>query len=457
MPRPWTAPGQRSTRTLTNRRRRATATVVLAAALAAPAACGGGGASRPPSTAVPFVQVDPASRSSTDRAIAAAQDKLRKDLADDGARLELANAFLQKARERADPTLYSRADTLLATLADRQPRDHRVLVSRAVLALARHEFRDALKLAEAAEAAAPGDAGPLGVLVDSLNELGRPEEALEATQRMVDAKPNLASFTRASYARELRGDLGGAAVAMQQAVIAGSGEAPENRAFAQVQLGTLLLTSGDLPGADAAYRAALTTFPGSAAARAGQAKVLVARDRPGEAADLLAQVVQDQPLAEYAISLGEALEGAGRPAEAATAYERVDAIQSLYKANGVNVDLELALFAANRRPGKAALAQARRGFEDNPSLFGHDVVAWNLFKVGEHDAAAKASALALRLGSREPSQRHHAAAIALARGDRSAAADQLRVVLDTNPRYSAAAVDEVELLARDLGLPVPPP
>ena len=423
--------------------------------LVAPAACGGGGASRPPSTAVPFVQVDPSSSSPTDRAIATAQDRLRADMADDGARLDLANAFLQKAREKADPTLYSRADTLLRTLADSQPKDSRVLVARAVLALARHEFRDGLELAQAAVEAAPGDAGPLGVLVDALNELGRPEDALVATQQMVDAKPNLASYTRASYARELRGDLAGAAAAMQQAVIAGSGEPAENRAFAQVQLGNLLLTSGDVAGAEAAHRAALATFPGSAAARAGQARALIARGRPAEAADLLAQVVRDQPLAEYAIALGDALEGAGRQDEANVASERVEVIQALYTANGVDVDLERALFAADRRPGKAALAQARKGFKAHPSLFGHDVLAWNLFKVNELDEAAEESAAALRLGSKDPSQRYHAAAIAFARGDRAAATANLQVVLDTNPRFAAASVAEVERLARELGLEVP--
>ena len=439
------------------RRAAAAIAVALAVGLVAPAACGGGGASRPPSTAVAYLQVDPASRSATDRAIAAAQDELRADPRDDGARLDLANAFLQRAREKADPSLYSRADTLLKALADSQPKDPRVLVARTVLALARHEFRDALRLAEAAVALAPGEVGPLGVLVDALTEMGRPEEALAATQQMVDAKPNLASYSRASYAREQRGDLAGAAALMQQAAIAGSGEAPENRSFVQVQLGTLLLTAGDTAGADAAYRAALSTFPGSAAARAGQARVLVARGRPADAAALLTQVVQDQPLAEYAIALGDALVGAGRPDEAARAYERVDAIQALYMANGVDVDLELALFAADRRPGKEALAQARDGFATHPSLFGHDVVAWNLFKVGKFDEAAGESAAGLRLGSKEPSQRHHAAAIALARGDRRAATDHLGVVLATNPRYSAAAVTDIERLAQELGLAVPPP
>lgn len=438
-------------------RRRLALLATSALLVTAVPACRGSGASGPPSTAVPYLRIDPASRSATDLRIARVQDKLRKNPADDGARLELASGFLQKAREFADPTLYTRAETLLRVLAVSQPNDKRVLVARAVLDLARHQFKAGLGLAEQAVAAAPGDSSALGVKVDALTELGRVDEALAATQQMLDAKPNLASYTRASYAREQRGDLTGAETAMQQAVIAGQGGPPENLAFAQVQLGILLLTSGDLPGADAAFEAALATFPGYAPARVGQARVLVARGRTADAIEPLAQVVSVQPLAEYAILLGEALAGAGRKDEAARAYERVDAIQALYTANGVNVDLELALFEADHRPGKAALAKARKGFATHPSLLGYDVVGWNLYKVGDLNGAAKESAAALRIGSRDPSQQYHAATIALARGDRPAATAHLQSVLDTNPRFSAIFAPDVERMASDLGLVVPPP
>ncbi|MEO7517648.1 MAG: hypothetical protein ABIY58_02715, partial [Acidimicrobiales bacterium] len=93
----------------------------------------------------------------------------------------------------------------------------------------------------------------------------------------------------------------------------------------------------------------------------------------------------------------------------------------------------------------------------HPSLFGHDVVAWNLYKVGDLNKAATESAAALRIGSREPSQRYHAAVIAAARGDRPAAVSHLQAVLDTNPRFSAVLAPDVERLAADLGLAVPPP
>src|SRR5439155_26071653 len=121
-----------------------------------------------------------------------------------------------------------------------------VLVARGTLALARHQFRDALGYGRRAVRLAPGMESALGVVVDASNELGRYDDALDATQQMVDTKPNLASLSRVSYARELRGDLTGATQAMVQAAVAGAGTA-ENEAYVNTQLAILLVTTGRLP------------------------------------------------------------------------------------------------------------------------------------------------------------------------------------------------------------------
>lgn len=401
--------------------------------------------------------VDPASASPTDRRIAAAQDALRARPQDGQAKLDLASAFLQKAREVADPAYYARADGLLDDAADARPDDPVVLVAQGALALARHDFEEALELGRRAAEVAPGTADALGVVADAANELGRYDEALAATQAMVDARPDLASLSRVSYARELRGDLGGAALAMSQAASYGS-PTGENTAYTSVQLGHLLLTTGDVAGAEEAYAAAEAAFPGFAAAKAGRARALVARGDPAKAADLLAEVVRAQPLAEHAIAHGDALGAAGRADEAARAYGLVGAIAELYRANGVDVDLELALFDADHAPGKGAVERAREALRDRPSVFAHDALAWNLHRAGaDPDEAWDEARAALALGSRDPQLRFHAAAIAAARGDRDAASEHLSVVLDTNPRFSALHAPAVARLAADLGLAVAPP
>jgi len=352
--------------------------------------------------------------------------------------------------------LYTGADTLLALVAEVSPDDVRVLTAQGSLALSRHEFADALALGQRALEAAPGNETAYGVLVDALNELGRYDEALDATQAMADVRPGLAALSRVSYARELRGDLDGAIEAMSQAATAGSGTGGENLAFTQALLGNLLLTRGDLRQAERQYDLALATFPALPAAEAGRARLLVAQERYDEAATVLAALVERQPLIEFAMAHGDALAAAGRSDEAEDAYGLVEGIAALQEANGVQVDVDLALFDAERDPGDEAVAQARRGLEQRPSIIGHDALAWNLFRAGSIDEAVEEAERALATGSEDPAIRFHAAAIAHAAGDDEAARQHLEIVLGGNPRFAAALVDDVADLASDLGLEMPP-
>ncbi len=432
----------------------ATAAMVLVSV----AGCGGGGGEGSVSRApeIPFVEVDPDSTSRTDQAITKAQDALRADPNDANAQIDLAEAFLQKGRETADPTLYTSAEILLDKVAAVAPDDPRVLNAQGSLALTRHLFREALVLSDRSLQAAPGNETAYGVRVDALNELGRYDEAVEATQDMVDVRPSLASLSRVSYARELMGDLDGAIEAMGQALTAGAGSGGENVAFVQALLGNLLLTRGDLAQAEAQYEEAETTFPGLPAVRAGRARLLVAQERYEEAAEVLGDLVEERPLIEYAVAQGDALTAAGQPDEAEDAYALVDGIAQLLAANGVQVDVDLALFDAQEDPGEESVAQARRGLEQRPSIIGHDALAWSLFTAGQVDEATTEAEAALETGSRDPLIRYHAAEIAAARGDRAGAIENLEVVLDTNPRFSAIHTDDVVDLAAELRLEMPP-
>jgi tetratricopeptide (TPR) repeat protein len=84
---------------------------------------------------------------------------------------------------------------------------------------------------------APYSANPYGIEGDALLELGRYPQAFAAFQKMVDLKPNLSSYARVSYARELSGDLPGAITAMRMALDAAAGDR-EGYAWTAVQLGS---------------------------------------------------------------------------------------------------------------------------------------------------------------------------------------------------------------------------
>ena len=258
--------------------------------------------------------------------------------------------FLQKVRETGDPSFYPRAGSLVQSALRIAPHDSAALTVAGTLALARHEFRQGLSLGEAALSADPSTVRPLGVIVDAQIELGHYDAAGRTLQKMLDEKPSLASYARASYYRELHGDLRGAATAMSLAVDAG-GQAPENVAYVQTLLGTLEFDRGRLAEARRAYTVALLRQPGFPAADAGLARVEAAQGQLPAAIRRYRRVVARLPLPEYVVGLGEAELAAGRPGAARRDLALVGAEERLLQANGVNTDVDLALYEASLRRG----------------------------------------------------------------------------------------------------------
>src|SRR3954466_15172036 len=195
----------------------------------------------------------PATSQSTDARIASLQTQVRANPHDARGYAALAEAYLQKVRETGDASFYRRANAVLRTALRLDPRSPDAVVVAGTLALARHDFAGALRLARHARVLAPDLAAPYGVLVDALIELGRYDQAGRALQRWIDIKPTLASYARVSYWRELHGDLTGAVDALRAAISAG-GDVAENGAYVQTLLGNLELQRGRLREADLSYR-----------------------------------------------------------------------------------------------------------------------------------------------------------------------------------------------------------
>ncbi len=96
------------------------------------------------------------------------------------------------------------------------------------------------------------------------------------------------------------------------------------------------------------------------------------------------------PLAEFVITLGDVYTAAGQPDEAAKQYALVDAMQALYRENGVDTDVEMALFEVDHnRNLDEAVKQAQAGYQRHPSIRAADVLAWTLFKTGNVTDAEK--------------------------------------------------------------------
>jgi tetratricopeptide (TPR) repeat protein len=379
---------------------------------------------------------------STDNLVGTLQQQIRKNPKDFNAHIKLANAYLQKVRETGDPTLYTKTEDLLDRAQKLQPQSPELFASRGTLALARHDFAAALGYGTQALSSDPQSARYHGIVGDAQIELGMYDDAIDSYQEMVDSRPDFAAYSRVAYARELYGDPEGAIEAMKFALQAGSGT-PENVAWAHVQLGNLWFGSGDLDQAEKEYGRSTEIVGDYAPALAGQAKVAAARGNLELASKLYKQAFNRMPLSEYAIALGDVYDKMGDKVKAEAQYELVRNIDKLLRANGVNTDLEIALFYADHDIDlKTSLEKARAAYKARPSIHAADALAWTLYKTGDSREAQKYSEEALKLGTRDPLKLFHAGMIAKSLGQKEQAQEYLQQAIDLNPHFSLLYSDE---------------
>jgi tetratricopeptide (TPR) repeat protein len=391
----------------------------------------------------PSVASLPDPRPQGQRAVEDAQARLLRAPTEPRAMTQLASAYLQRARETGDPTYYTRADALVSAAYREIPADVEVLITAGSLALSRHDFVAALDWGTRAVARGPSRPAAYGVLVDAQIELGRYDEAIATAQDMADLRPDLASYTRISYLRELHGDVSGAIEAMRLAIQAGplTGEAT---AWCDVQMGNLYFATGDLESAERAYQRSLKRIDGYSHGSAGLARVQAARGDLDSAAILYERAVARLPLPEYVGALGDLHARRGEVGAAERAYALVEVEHRLFIANGVRVDADLALFDADHGGDLArAVEVARAEYAIRPSVHIADILAWAELQSGDAPSALRHSGDALRLGSQDPLLLYHAGVIAQAAGEPARARKLLQRAYDLNPQFSLLWADDL--------------
>lgn len=379
----------------------------------------------------------PQGASPTELEIANRYDEIRQDPKAVDAYVQLGDAYLQHVRETGDPADYARAEAALSRALELDPQNVEALVGLGVLANARHDFAHALELGQKAAALSPYNSRARGVTVDALTELGRYDEAVVAAQGMIDLRPDLASYSRVAYQRELHGDVDGALDAMSRAFDASAGSPAENREYVRVLIGDLYLLKGDPGRAADIYNLSLSVVPNFMWAESGLGRAALATGDLQTAIGHFQKAVDILPLPELVVALGETQAAAGDQAAADNTFDLVRAEQKLFAANGVNIDLELALFEANHGDSKTAVDDAERAYSTQPNVKAADALAWALYRDGRPADAKQYSDLALRLGSPYATFAYHGGMIALANGDTETARSRLTQALHLRGTMSA--------------------
>jgi tetratricopeptide (TPR) repeat protein len=150
--------------------------------------------------------------------------------------------------------------------------------------------------------------------------------------------------------------------------------------------------------------------------------------------------------------LGDLLHTAGDDDGAATQYDLVRAEAGLFAANGVNTDLEIALFDADHGDPAASLAAARDEWARRHSIHVADALAWALHANGRDREAVAYSDQALALDTQNALLFAHAGLIRQALGQRDEARSLLSQAESINPHFSVLLAPRVYAALAELGV-----
>lgn len=358
---------------------------------------------------------------------------------DINATLQLAGLYIQEARVTGNYSYYDAAamkyiDDVLA----QKPQNFDALVLKAVLQLSQHHFSDALGTAAIAQKINPYNSFIYGIMVDGNVEMGDYKKAVENSDQMMSVRPDIRSYARVSYLREIYGDYPGAIEAMKLAVGAGA-YGDEGTEWARIQLGRLYENTGDKLAAAMHYTIALNERPGFGYALAGLGHVAMADKDYGKAISLYQKA--DSAISDYAVKeqLAELYQITGQKAKADAAINAI--IDELTKASqqgeqSINhhADKELAYVYLLKNDPDNAIKHALAEYSRRPdNIDVNEAVAWAYYKKGDISSALPYIDRALVTHSQNPALLCHAAAIHAKAGKKDQAKTELQLALKNNP------------------------
>lgn len=385
-------------------------------------------------------------------------ESLKQDPADKKALMALANYMIMEGRASGNYSYYDAAamkyiNDLLAV----DPNSFEGLSLKALVQLSQHHFSDGLATAEKVRQANPYSAFVYGILVDANVELGNYDSALAAADKMMDIRPDLRSYARVSYLREIHGDYQGAVEVMQAAIDAGA-PGDESTEWSRVQLGQLYENMGDLRNASMQYTLAYNNRNGYPYPLAGLARIAVANKEYDKAlafylqadsavselsfkediADVYRLMGKNDKAAEISNNTLKEMEEKAKAAitdENIGHYSDKEMAEAYIKNGDYNKAVEHALAEYNRRPNNIDV---------------NETLAWAYFKNGENNKAKQYIQTALKTNSQNPRLLCRAGLININSGNKAEAKKYLSAGLRNNASIFPTLKAESETALKQL-------
>jgi tetratricopeptide (TPR) repeat protein len=357
------------------------------------------------------------------------------------AKLSLAQAYIQEARVTGDHGYYDKAALdLLDDVIQNEPQNFDALCCKATVLLSQHHFSDGLAVANTALPLNPSSAFIYGLMCDANVELGNYPQAVKMCDKMIAARPDIRSYSRVSYLREIHGDLPGAIQAQKLAVAAGY-PGLEQSEWTRMILAHLYEITGHLDSAEYEYRTALNDRPSYAFAVAGLGRIEKAKGNYKDAITYYEKAKKD--IVEYSFSdeltdlyaLNNEQEKSKKSAQ-----EVIDMLSPMANADesssshGHYADKELAYAYLKLNDTDNALKHAMLEYDRRPeNIDVCEAVAWVNYKKGDFTAANNMINKALRTNCQNPVLLCHAGLIKIKAGEKEKGVALIKKALTNDP------------------------
>ena len=370
-----------------------------------------------------------------DHGIAKWTGQLKQNPSDDKVWVRLGDTLMQKPRETADPRFYAVAEQAYNQALSRNPNNADAMTGLAWVSGDRNQYAKSSEWASKAVALNPKDNTAYGLLGDAAAATGHYDDAYAHYQKMLDIRPDIASYSRGAKLLYQDGNSRKAMWLMIKAVKTGSPYA-ENTAWCRTQLAEMLFDQGALLPAEQTLQAVLKTTPNDAEALATSAKFKAARKDIPAAVALYKKSAAIAPDPETLTALGDLYALSGDNAQAEKQYVSVEA---LYKKNtdaGIDEHRRIAKFDADHDRHLPEALQLAEQDKDSLNITDADTLAWCLYKNGRQDEAKAAIKTALARRTPEAELVFHAGMIYAKDGDRVLGGKCLASALSLNPYFN---------------------
>ena len=380
----------------------------------------------------------------------ASRDALRRDSSDVEARLGLARVYILEARVTGEHGHYYPAALGVLQGALRQngltpDQRYQTLTMLASVQLSQHEFADALQTSEQAVRLNPYAAVGYGAIVDSYVELGQYDKAVAAADKMIQVKPDLRSYARVSYLREIHGKVDDALESMRLALDAGY-PGTEETSWVRLTLGNILAMYGRTEEARDQYEMALEDRPDYPFAEAALAELAANEGDYARAQALLDKAVAAIPEFGFYTQLVHLYRATGRHTLADETLAEVMLMLQDDVDHGHNMNLEYADVHINLTGDyDKAMDYAMREYERRPeNIDVNRVLATITYLKGDFAKSAEYAEVAARTGSRHPELQLLQGLIALQSGDQTQGQELIASATSLQPYPSAALAEALK-------------